>query len=255
MAGRRGPGHAPEHAVGSDTLRVRDLPPPRKPPSMIGPLFRTVFAWPYRLALLGLYRAGVRAWHLSVLSLATNGVIGWLLVAGRRFVPGLLLIVAGLFDIFDGGVARLRGEAGPAGAFLDSVLDRLSDMIIFGALFWSLSGQGHRAAAALALAALVVSLLVSQIRAEGEAMGLSLNEGMFQRLERYVALMVGLTAPGFLLPVLIVLTVLGATTVMQRTESVLRQLGRMRPGRVGRPKRDTGLGDAPGSPKGGREVE
>ena|SRR5437016_2978435 len=206
--------------------RIRDIPPPRKSPSIIGPLFRAVFAWPYRIALKGLHRAGFRAWHLSLLSLATNGVIGWLLITGRRFVPGLLLIVAGLFDIFDGGVARLRGEAGPAGAFLDSVLDRLSDLIIFGALFWSLSGQHHRAAAALALTALVVSLLVSQVRAEGEAMGLALSEGMFQRLERYVALMVGLTAPGFLLPVLIVLTVLGTATVLQRTESVLRQLGR-----------------------------
>src|SRR5207253_5195724 len=132
---------------------------------------RAVFTWPYRLALIGLYRAGFRAWQLSVLSLAANGVIGWLLVTGRRFVPGLLLIVAGLFDIFDGGVARLRGEAGPAGAFLDSVLDRVSDAILFGALFWSLRAQGHDLAAGLSLASLVVSLLVSQVRAEGEAMG------------------------------------------------------------------------------------
>jgi CDP-diacylglycerol--glycerol-3-phosphate 3-phosphatidyltransferase len=193
---------------------------------MIGPLFRVVFTWPYRLALIGLYRAGFRAWQLSLLSLATNGVIGWLLVTGRRFIPGLLLIVAGLFDIFDGGVARLRGEAGPAGAFLDSVLDRVSDVVIFGALFWSLSGQGHRTAAAFALVDLIVSLLVSHVRAEGEAMGLALTEGMVQRLERYVALMVGLTAPELLLPVLIALAVLGTITVLQRTQSILRQLGR-----------------------------
>ena len=218
--GRRGPR--------SEAPRVRDIPPPRQSPSIIAPLFRAVFTWPYRLALIGLYRAGFRAWQLSLLSLATNGVIGWLLVSGRRFVPGLLLIVAGLFDIFDGGVARLRGEAGPAGAFLDSVLDRISDVILFSALFWSLSGQGHRAAAALALVDLIVSLLVSQVRAEGEAMGLALTEGMVQRLERFVALMVGLTAPGLLLPVLIALAVLGTFTVLQRTQSVLRQLGRWR---------------------------
>jgi CDP-diacylglycerol--glycerol-3-phosphate 3-phosphatidyltransferase len=192
--------------------------------------------------LIAFYRAGFRPWQLSFLSLATNGVIGWLLVTGRRFVPGLLLIVAGLFDIFDGGVARLRGEAGPAGAFLDSVLDRVSDAIIFGALFWSLSAQRHRTAAALALAALIVSLLVSQVRAEGEAMGLALTEGLFQRLERYVALMVGLTAPGLLVPVLIVLTALGTLTVLQRIQSVLLQLGRLKGGLGGRAARRIATG-------------
>ena len=60
--------------------RIRDIPPPRKSPSIIGPLFRAVFAWPYRIALKGLLRSGFRAWHLSLLSLATNGVIGWLLI-------------------------------------------------------------------------------------------------------------------------------------------------------------------------------
>ncbi len=204
--------------------RIRDLPAPRKNQSVIAPLFRTVFAWPYRLALAGLYRAGLRPLQLTALSLVANGVIGWLLISGRRLVPGLLLIVAGLLDIFDGGLARVRGEESRLGAFLDSLVDRLSDLILFGCLFWSLAGQGRRAEAALALSSLVVSLLVSHIRAEGEAMGVVLSEGLFQRLERYVALMVGLTAPGALLPVLAILTALGAATVLQRLYSAWRRL-------------------------------
>jgi phosphatidylglycerophosphate synthase len=209
--------------------KVRDLPPPRQADGAIGPLFRTVFKWPYRVALAGLYRAGVRPWQLTLLSLATNVWIGWLLVSGDRFVPGLLLILAGVLDILDGGLARLRGEASRAGAFLDSVLDRVSDIILFGALFWSLAGQGHRLSAALALSALLVSMLVSMIRAEAEAMGLSLTEGVTQRLERYVLLMIGLTAPGALTPVLAILTFLGAVTVAQRGASAWRQLGRSAP--------------------------
>jgi CDP-diacylglycerol--glycerol-3-phosphate 3-phosphatidyltransferase len=176
------------------------------------------------MALAGLYRAGFRPWQLSLLSLASNIVVGWLLITGRFFVSGLLLIVAGLFDIFDGGVARLRGEAGPAGAFLDSVLDRISDMILFGCLFWALKGQGRTLAAALALSSLIVSLLVSSIRAEAESEGLTLSEGLVQRLERYVALMIGLTAPGALVPVLVILTALGAVTAAQRIASAWRQL-------------------------------
>ncbi|HYT29760.1 MAG TPA: CDP-alcohol phosphatidyltransferase family protein [Actinomycetota bacterium] len=191
---------------------------------MIAPTFRVVFAWPYRMGLLGLYRAGFRPWQLTVLSLVANAVIGWLIVTGRFFLPGLLLIVAGLFDIFDGGLARLRGEASRSGAFLDSVIDRASDVILFGCLFWALSGQGHRAAAAFALTAMIASLMVSYIRAQAEAEGLSLTEGMVQRLERYVALMIGLTAPGTLLPVLILLTALGGATALQRLWSAWRQL-------------------------------
>ena len=212
--------------------RVRDLPGPRRSESAIGPLFRTVFKWPYRVALAGLYRAGFRPWQLTFLSLATNGLIGWLLVTGRRLVPGLLLMLAGLLDIFDGGLARLRGEDSRAGAFLDSVTDRVSDFVLFGCLFWSLAGrgQGHRLSAALALSTLIVSMLVSHIRAEAEAEGIALTEGFVQRLERYVLLTIGLTAPGALTLVLALMTALGSMTVIQRGVSAWRQLGRVSEG-------------------------
>ncbi len=205
-----------EHDGAGPAPRVRDLPAPRRSESVIGPLFRQVFKWPYRLVLAGLYRARLRAWQLTFLSLAANGLIGWLLLTGRRFLPGMLLLVGGLLDVFDGALARLRGEASPAGAFLDSVVDRVSDLVVFGCLFWSLAGQGRTPAAALALSSLIVSLMVSHVRAEAEAMGLSLTEGFMQRLERYVLLMIGLTAPGALLPVLIVMTGLGTVTLVQR---------------------------------------
>src|SRR5712691_1282143 len=206
--------------------RVRDMPAPRRNRSIIGPLFQAIFTWPYRITLAGLYRAGVRPWQLTLGSLAMNVAVGWLLLTGRRFLPGILLLPAGLLDVFDGGVARMRGEDSRLGAFLDSTLDRVSDGILFGCLFWSLAGQGRTTSAALALSTLGVSLVVSQIRAEGEALGVTLAEGVFQRLERYVALMVGLTAPGALLPVLAILTGLGGITVAQRGWSAWRRLPR-----------------------------
>jgi phosphatidylglycerophosphate synthase len=174
-----------------------------------------------------LYRLGVRPWQLTLASLITNIAAGALLVRGDRLLPGLLLIPAGAFDVFDGSIARLRGEAGRAGAFLDSALDRVSDMILFGCLFWSLARQDMELEAALALATLIVALMVSHVRAEAEAAGASLSEGLFQRLERYLALMVGLLIPGALLPVLVVLTILGSATMMQRLYTGWR---RLRPG-------------------------
>ena len=175
-----------------------------------------MFAWPYRAILAGLYRAGLHPWHLTVLSLIGNAVVGWLLVTGRFLLGGVLLLVAGLLDVFDGGLARLRGEASRAGAFLDSVVDRVSDVIVFGCLFWSLAAQGHRTAAGLALCSLLAALLVSYVRAEAEALGLVMTEGLMQRLERYVLLMVGLLIPGAIVPVLVILTALGGLTVLQR---------------------------------------
>src|SRR5436190_7368952 len=155
--------------------RVRDMPGPRRNGSIIGPLFQRVFTWPYRITLAGLYRAGVRPWQLTLASVAMNVAVGWLLLVDRFFLAGILLLPAGLLDVFDGGVARMRGEDSRLGAFLDSSLDRVSDGILFGCLFWSLAGQGKDTAAALAISTLAISLVVSQIRAEGEALGITLS--------------------------------------------------------------------------------
>jgi CDP-diacylglycerol---glycerol-3-phosphate 3-phosphatidyltransferase len=200
----------------ADGARIRDMPAPRPATGLAAKPMRYLFAWPFRLALAGVYKAGFRPWQLTLLGLVTNVVVGLLLLRGDRLVPGLLLIPAGLLDVLDGAVARLRGEESRFGAFLDSVLDRVSDVILFGCLYWSLAGQGHRLAAGLALATMVIALSVSHIRAEAEAAGVSLSEGLFQRLERYVAMMIGLPVPGALLPALAILTLLGGATVVQR---------------------------------------
>ena len=208
------------------------MPAPRKATGLAGAPMRYVFAWPYRLVLAGAYKAGFRPWHLTVMALATNVWVGVLLLRGDRFVPGLLLVPAGLLDILDGAVARLRGEDSRFGAFLDSVLDRVSDVILFGCLYWSLAGQGQRLEAGLALATMVIALSVSHIRAEAEAAGVPLSEGFFQRLERYIAMMIGLPVPGALLPALAILTLLGAITVAQRGWTALVRIvpaGRVAP--------------------------
>jgi CDP-diacylglycerol--glycerol-3-phosphate 3-phosphatidyltransferase len=208
--------------------KIKDVPEPRRNESIIGPLFQAIFRWPYRMVLLGMYRAGIRPWQLTLGSLLMNVVVGVLLLRGERFLPGILLLPAGLLDVFDGGVARMRGEQSRLGAFLDSTLDRVSDAIVFGCLFWSLAGQGRETEAVLAISTLAISLAVSQIRAEGEALGVALSEGIVQRLERYVLMMIGLTAPGGLLPVLALLTGLGGITIVQRGWSAWRGLARKR---------------------------
>ncbi len=181
-----------------------------------------IFAWPYRGLLAFLIWTGVRPWQLTLLSLLLTVTTGVLIVIGAWFVAGLVLLVASLCDVFDGSVARQRGEARRSGAFLDSVLDRVSDMVLFSCLFWVLATSGHRREGALALVTLVVSLGVSQVRAEAEAAGVKLSDGFFQRLERMIAMMAGLLIPHAMLPVLVLLAVLGALTVAQRVFVALR---------------------------------
>lgn len=204
--------------------RIRDMPAPRLAEGVAAKPMRWVFTWPYRVVLAGVYKAGFRPWHLTLLGLVTNVWVGASLLRGQFLLAGLLLIPAGLFDILDGAVARLRGEDSRWGAFLDSVLDRVADVILFGCLFWSLAGQGLRLEAALALLTLVIALCVSHVRAEAEAAGVELTEGYFQRLERYVAMMIGLPVPGALLPMLVVLTVLGIVTLAQRVWSAVTRV-------------------------------
>jgi CDP-diacylglycerol--glycerol-3-phosphate 3-phosphatidyltransferase len=204
--------------------RVRDLPAPRKNRSAAGGALQSALAWPYRAILAFLLWTGVRPWQLTLLSLGLTVVTGGLILRGNWFAAGIVLFLAGLADVFDGSVARQRGTEGRSGAFMDSVLDRVADVIVFAALFWELAEGGDTLLAALALVTLVVSLLVSHIRAEAEAAGLSLTEGVFQRLERFLALMAGLVIPGAMRPVLVVLATLGAVTVAQRLWSAVRQL-------------------------------
>ena len=99
-------------------------------------------------------------------------------------------------------------------------------MILFGCLYWSEVSHGHLLSAALSLVTLVTALMVSHMRAEAEAAGISLSEGFFQRLERYVAMIIGLTVPGALVPMLVVLVALGGATMLQRGWSALRRLSR-----------------------------
>jgi CDP-diacylglycerol--glycerol-3-phosphate 3-phosphatidyltransferase len=185
-----------------------------------------MFQWPYRLVLAGLFRLGLRAWHLTVFSLVAAAGVGAFLFARLHLAAGLALVAAGVLDVFDGALARLRNEDSPRGALLDSVVDRVADTIMFGALFVSEGLRGSMVTAGLALGALVAGLLVSHLRAQAEALGVTMTEGVFQRPERVVVLFLGLTIPGALVPALALLTAMGAVTVAQRLVAAWRRLPR-----------------------------
>ena len=90
----------------------------------------------------GLVRAGITANWLTLVGLAFS-VLTAVLIANGYLIWGVVgLVATGVPDILDGTVARHSGRAGPRGAFLDSVSDRVSDAAMFGGAAWFLVGEG-----------------------------------------------------------------------------------------------------------------
>lgn len=205
-----------------EVQRVRDMPAPRKGDGAAGGAVAWIFQWPYRSILAFLLWTRVRPWQLTLLSPVFIAGSGVLILAGQWLAAGGALLVGSLCDVFDGSVARHRGEVKRSGAFMDSVIDRLADALLFACLFWSFAERGQSVEALLSLVTLIVSLGVSYVRAEAEAAGVTLTEGLFQRTERMIAMMLGLVVPHAMLPMLLVLAVLGTFTFVQRSFSALK---------------------------------
>jgi CDP-diacylglycerol--glycerol-3-phosphate 3-phosphatidyltransferase len=98
---------------------------------------------------------------------------------------GWLYILSGTLDMFDGKVARATGQATKAGAFIDSVLDRYTEIFVLSGLAYHFRQSAMLGAS---LAAIAGSLMVSYTRARGEGLGYSYREGGMQRAERIVYL-------------------------------------------------------------------
>jgi archaetidylinositol phosphate synthase len=140
---------------------------------------------------------------------------------GHPVAAGLLVVLAGFFDVLDGAVARATGKTSPRGAFLDSTLDRVSEVIIFLGIL-----VGGYISPLVVLLALSFSLLVSYTRAKGDALGVSLaGVGVGERSERLVVLIVSSLLSIVGLGVLLI-ALLALITFVQRTVTVSRALGR-----------------------------
>src|SRR5882724_2987967 len=138
---------------------------------------------------------------LTFIGVAINVGSGMLFGFGRFFWAGIVLIVANLFDMLDGQVARLSGRVTRYGGFLDSSLDRLSDMVVFVGLmvFYARDTQFHSTLNVfLAGAGLMGSVMVSYASARAESLISKCDVGFLRRPERVVLLIIGAlsTHPG-----------------------------------------------------------
>ena len=131
---------------------------------------------------------------LSVIGLGINLWAALLYGFGSFFSAGLVMILANLFDMLDGRVARGTGRVTRFGAFLDSSLDRLSDTVVFlGIIIYYTRDTVHHSTlyAALTGAALIGSVMVSYTSARAESMIPKCDVGFLRRPERVVLLIIG----------------------------------------------------------------
>jgi len=169
---------------------------------------------------------GVSPMLVSAFGLAFS-LWGAIVVArGSLLGGGIFLLLAGLCDVLDGDLARRLDRASPFGAFIDSLLDRISEFAYFGGILLFVVRQPNDIAAyepVVILLALMGSVLTSYARARAEGLGIECKVGVMERPERIALLAIGLVAGyRFLMAIMILLAVTTHVTVVQRIRHVRR---------------------------------
>jgi CDP-diacylglycerol---glycerol-3-phosphate 3-phosphatidyltransferase len=180
---------------------------------------------------LALGRVGFTPNMVTVAGSVLHLGVAALLAAGHLSLGGVGLALAAAFDGLDGTLARETGRASKFGAFLDSTLDRVSEILVFGGLLWYVQRQPPATDCRwcqfdglLVLLALCGSLMVSYTRARSEGIGCGTKAGLLGRLERTAILVVALLL-GWLRPGLLIIAVGAWLTVAQRVTDVWRRCG------------------------------
>ncbi len=167
-------------------------------------------------------RLGIMPNTMTILGLLGNAVGAVFLARGQMLIGGLIILAMGPIDALDGTMARLRGEPSDFGAFVDSVTDRYSELVILGGLLIYYAMQQNFTGLVLTYLAAAGSVLVSYTRARAQSLGKETKVGILTRLERYLVLSPSLI---FNIPLvgLGILAVFSNVTALQRIIDVRRQ--------------------------------
>jgi len=170
-----------------------------------------------------LSKSGITPNALTFINLALNIIAAYVIATGHFLLGGILVLVAGLFDLLDGALARFTKQTTRFGAILDSVVDRISEAaILCGLLIWYIPQEEASLEIVLILIVLIGSFLVSYIRARAEGLGWQCQAGLFTRAERVIVLAIGLLVNQIFIA-LCVLVVFVFITVVQRLVYLWKQ--------------------------------
>ena len=144
----------------------------------------------------------------------------------EHLAAGLLMILAGFCDLIDGVLARAQGTSSRAGAFFDSSMDRVSDLVIFAGIALAMAARTDVAGTLLVLWALSGSVMTSYLRARAEVELERLEVGLMERAERFGVLILG-ALTGFVVVALWVIAIGATITSIQRLVVANRELGKL----------------------------
>lgn len=145
--------------------------------------------------IVGLSKIGVTPNTITAIGFLLNVVVAIIFIQGAneprldlRYVGwgGVMILVAGLFDMIDGRLARVTNQSSKFGAFFDSVVDRYSELVMFLGICYYLVAQHYFLSSLFAFLALIGSIMVSYIRARAEGLGIECSDGLMQRPERII---------------------------------------------------------------------
>jgi CDP-diacylglycerol--glycerol-3-phosphate 3-phosphatidyltransferase len=172
----------------------------------------------------GLHALGVGPTAVTVAALPLSLLAAWLFATGRLVPGGIAMALAGLCDSIDGELSRRSGKASRLGAFVDSTVDRFGEAAALTGVAWYYMSR-EPWFALLATGAMVLSLLVSYVRARAEGLGIDCGVGLFERPVRVLVLLAGVfIGLGRYLPVALGLVALGSCyTVIERVVHVVKQ--------------------------------
>lgn len=160
---------------------------------------------------------------LTISGLFINMGAGVCLGIGFWVTGGCLICLGGVFDVFDGAVARISNRVTKFGGFLDSVIDRYSDTFLLSGIIWYYIQQRALDYTFLALVSLMGSLLIPYTRAKAETFLKCCNTGLMERAERTILLAAG-SIFDVMPAVLWVLAVFTHVTVVQRIRYTWKEM-------------------------------
>jgi CDP-diacylglycerol--glycerol-3-phosphate 3-phosphatidyltransferase len=161
--------------------------------------------------------------HLTVVGLVVALGAAVAIGLGWHAVGLLLVILAALPDLLDGALAKASNTSSQRGAFFDSVIDRVTDALLFGGVAWHFASEESPHLALLPMAVALMSSVISYERAKAESLGLSAKGGIMERAERIILLCLGLLFPVILIPIMWIMLVLVTVTAVQRFVKVWKQ--------------------------------